>query len=212
MSDSATLQTVACQASLPSPTPEVYSDSCPLSQWCHPTISSSAVPFSSCLQPFPASGSFLKSQLFASGGQSVGALASALVFPVSIQGWFLFDWFDLLGTLKSLLQHHSSKASILPQSAFFMVQPSYGSLFFNTLPTFVTAFLPRSNRLSISWLCLLSAVILEPKKIKSVTVSIFSLPICHDVMGPDAMIFVFWILSFKLAFLTLLLHLHQKAF
>ena len=96
--------------------------------------------------------------------------------------------------------HHSAKASILRRSAFFMVQPSHRSLLFNMLPAFVTAFLLRSNRLSVSWLYLLSTVILEPKKIKSVTVSIFSPPICHEVMGSDAMIFVFWILNFKLAF------------
>ena len=70
----------------PSPSPGVSSNSCPLSQWCHPTISSSVIPFSSCLQSFPASGSFLMSQLFASGGQSIGA--SALVLPMNIQGWF----------------------------------------------------------------------------------------------------------------------------
>ena len=111
----------------PSPTPGVYSNSCPLSQWCHPTISSSVVPFSSCLQSFPASGSFPLSQFFASGRQSTGASGSALVLPMNIQGWFSFrmDWFDLLavqGTLKSLLQHHSSNASILQCSAFFMVK------------------------------------------------------------------------------------------
>ena len=70
----------------PSPTPRVYPNSCPLSRWCHPTILSSVVPFSSCLQSFPASGSFLMSQLFSSGGQSIGA--SALVLPMNIQGWF----------------------------------------------------------------------------------------------------------------------------
>ena len=68
--------------------PRVCSDSCPLSQWCHPTISSSVVPFSSCLQSFPASGSFPRSQLFASGGQSIGASASASVLPMNIQDWF----------------------------------------------------------------------------------------------------------------------------
>ena len=71
----------------PSPTPRVYPDSCPLSQWCHPTISSSVVPFSSCPQPFPASGSFQMSQLFASGGQSVGVSASTSVLPVNAQDW-----------------------------------------------------------------------------------------------------------------------------
>ena len=103
----------------PSPTPGAYSNLCPLSQWCHPTISSSVGPFSSCLQSFPASGSFLMSQLFTSGGQSIGVSASASVLPMIS---FRMDWLDLLavqGTLKSLLQHHSSKASILQCSAFF---------------------------------------------------------------------------------------------
>ena len=72
----------------PSPAPRPCSSSCPLSRWCHPTISSSVIPFSSCLQPFPASGSFLMSRLFASGGQSVGASALASVPPMNIQGWF----------------------------------------------------------------------------------------------------------------------------
>ena len=74
--------------SCPSPTSGVYSNSCPLSQWCHPTISSSVVPFSSRLQSSPASGSFPMSQFFASGGQSIGVSASASVFPVNIQDWF----------------------------------------------------------------------------------------------------------------------------
>ena len=72
----------------PSPSPKICSNSNPLSQWCHPTISSSVVPFSSCPQSFPASGSFPVSQLFASGGQSVGVSVSASVLPVNIQGWF----------------------------------------------------------------------------------------------------------------------------
>ena len=76
----------------PSPTPGVYSNSCPLSQWCHPTISSSVVPFSSCPQSFPASGSFQMSQLFASGGQSTGVSASAPVLPVNIQDWSPLGW------------------------------------------------------------------------------------------------------------------------
>ena len=108
----------------PSPTPRACSHSCPSSWWCHPIISSSVVPFSSCLQSFPASGSFQMSQFFASGGQSIGASASA-ISPSNEYSWlksFRMDWFDLLavqGTLKSLLQHHSSKASILQCSAFF---------------------------------------------------------------------------------------------
>ena len=79
-----------------SPTPGAYSNSCPLSQWCHPAISSSVVPFFSCLQSFPASGSFLMSQFFASGGQSIGVSASASVLPVNIQGWFPLGWTGLI--------------------------------------------------------------------------------------------------------------------
>ena len=114
----------------PSPTPRACSNSCPLCRWCHPTISSSVIPFSSCLQSFPASGSFLMSQLFTTGDQSIRASASASVLPVIIQDWFPFriDWLDLLavhGILKSLFQHRSSKASILRHSALFMVQLSH---------------------------------------------------------------------------------------
>ena len=115
----------------PSPAPRVYSNSSPLSRWCHPTISSSVIPFSSCLQSFPTSGSFQMSQLFASDGQSIGVSASTSVFPMNTQDWsisFRMDCLDLLavqGTLKSLLQHHSSKASILRCSAFFIVQLSH---------------------------------------------------------------------------------------
>ena len=76
----------------PSPTPRAYSDSCPSSQWCHPTISSSVIPFSSCLQSFPASGSFPRSHFFASGGQSIRVSASALVLPMNIQDWFPLGW------------------------------------------------------------------------------------------------------------------------
>ena len=124
------------------------------------------------------------------------------------------DWLDLLavqGTLKSLLQHHSSKVSILRHLAFFMVQLSHPymttektialnrwnfvgkvtSLLFNMLSRFVIVFLPRSKRHLISWLQSPSAVILEPKKIKSVTVSIVSPSICHEVMEWDAMIINF---------------------
>ena len=76
----------------PSPSPGVCSNSCPLSRWCHPTISTSAIPFSSCLPSFPASGSFPMSRLFASGGRSIGASTSASVLPMNIQGWFPLDW------------------------------------------------------------------------------------------------------------------------
>ena len=107
----------------PSPTRRVYPNPCPSSRWCHPTISSSVIPFSSCLQSFPASGSFQMSQLFSSGGQSIGVSASTSVLPMNIGLiFFRMDWLDLLavqGTFKSLLQNHSSKASVLQRSAFF---------------------------------------------------------------------------------------------
>ena len=114
----------------PSPSPGACSNSCPSSWWCHPTISSSVVPFSSCPQSFPASGSFPISQFFASSGQRIGVSASASVLPMNIQDWFPLGWtgwifLQVQGALKSLLQHHSSKASILRRSAFFMVQLSH---------------------------------------------------------------------------------------
>ena len=82
-----------------SPTPRAYQNSCPLSQWCHPTISTSVIPFSSCLQSFPASGSFQTSQFFASGGQSIGVSASASVLPKNIQGWFPLGWTSWISLL-----------------------------------------------------------------------------------------------------------------
>ena len=137
---------------------------------------------------------------------------------------FRMDSLDLLAvqaTLKTLLQHHGSKASILQHSAFFTVQLSHPyittgktialtrwtfvgkvmSLLFNMLSRLVITFLPRSKRLLISWLQSLSAVILEPQKTKSDTVSTVSPSICHEVMGPRAMIFVFRMLSFRPTFL-----------
>ena len=136
---------------------------------------------------------------------------------------FRMDWLDLLavqGTLKSLLQHHGSKTSNLQCSAFFTVQLSHPymttgktialtrwtsvgkemSLLFNALSQLVITFLPRSKRLLISWLQSPSAVILEPKKVKSDSVSTVSPSISHEVMGSDAMILVFWMLSFKSTF------------
>ena len=113
----------------PSRTPGVYPNSCPSSQWCHPTISSSLIPFPSCLQSFPASGSFLLSHIFASGGQSIGVSASTAVLPMNIQDWSPLEWTSWISLkskgLSSLLQHHSSKASILQRSAFFIVQLSH---------------------------------------------------------------------------------------
>ena len=107
----------------PSPTLGVHPNPCPLSRWCHPTILSSVVPFSSRPQSFPSSGSFPMSQFFTSGGQSIGVSASTSVLPMNRMGWL--DLLAVLGTLKSLLQHHSSKASILWCSVFFIVQLSH---------------------------------------------------------------------------------------
>ena len=125
MSDSATLGLQHARLPCPSPSPRACSNSCPLSQWCHLTISSSFIPFSSCPQSFPASGSFPVSRLFASGGQSVGASAS--VPPVNIQGWFPLGVTGLISLLsKGLSRVFSSttvwKPSILWHSAFFMAQ------------------------------------------------------------------------------------------
>ena len=114
----------------PSPSPRACANSCPLSQWCHPTISSSVIPFSSCLQSFPASGSFPVNQFFASGGQSIGVFSFSISPSNEYSGLISFriDRLDLLavqGALKSHLQHHSSKASVLQHSAFFIVHPSH---------------------------------------------------------------------------------------
>ena len=164
----------------PSPAPGVHPNPCPLSRWCHPTILSSVIPFSSCPQFFPPSGSFPVSQLFAWGSQ----ISPFNEHPGLIS--FRMDWLGLLeaqGTLKSLLQHHSSKASILQRSAFFVVQLSHPhmttgktialtrwtfvgkvmSLLFNMLSRLVVTSLPRSKRLLISWLQSPSAVILDPE-------------------------------------------------
>ena len=166
----------------PWPTPGAYSNSCALSLRCHPTISSSVVPFFSCLQSSPASRSF-------QWVSSLHQVAKVFVFSISPSSEYSglislrIDWFDFLavqGTLNSLLQHHSSKASVLRHSAFFMVQLSHPymtsgktialtrwtfvskvmSLLFNILSRLVIAFLPRSKCLLISWLQSPSAVIL----------------------------------------------------
>ena len=157
--------------SYPSPTPGACSNSCPLSRWCHPTISFSVFPFSSCLQSFSVSGSFQMSQLFASSGQTLSF--SFNISPSSENSGlisFRMDWLDLhalQGTLRSLLQHHSSNASILQCSAFFIVQLSHPYmttgktialtrrtfvgkvmfLLFNMLSRLVIPFLPRSKYL-----------------------------------------------------------------
>ena len=182
----------------PSPTPRAHPNSCPLSQWCHLTISSSVFPFSFCLQSFPA---------WVFSNESAPHIRwpkyQSFIFNISpfneYSGLISFrmDWLELLavqGTLKCLLQHHSSKALILQHSTFFIVQLLHPymttgktitstrqtfvgkvmSLLLNMLSRFVITFLPRSKHLLISWLQSPSAVISEPKKIKFLTVSTVS--------------------------------------
>ena len=154
------------QHACPSPTPRVYSNSCPLSWWCHPTISSSVIPFSSCPQSFPASESFPTNQLFSSGGQRIGVSASTSVLPMNTQDWSPLSPCSPRDSQESS-QHHSSKASILWRSAFFKVQLSHPymttgktialtrrtfvgkvmSLLLNMLSRLVITFLPRSKPL-----------------------------------------------------------------
>ena len=102
----------------PSPTPRIYSNSCPSSRWCHPTILSSVIPFSSRLQSFPASGSFPRSHFFATGGQNIGVSASKSVLPMNIQNWFPLGWADWIslqskGLSRCLLQHQIGSFKIL---------------------------------------------------------------------------------------------------
>ena len=111
-----------------SPTPRVYSNSCPLSQWCHPTISSSVVPFSSHLQSFPASGSFQMSQLFASGGQSIGVSASASALPMNIQDWFPLGWTGWICLLSKELSRVFSNTTV-QKHQFFSAQLCYKESF-----------------------------------------------------------------------------------
>ena len=190
----------------PSPTPRVYPNSCPLSKWCHPTISS-CCPLLLLPSIFTALGSFQMSQLFTSGGRSIKSF-SFNISPSNEHPGLIFrmHWLDLLavqGSLKSLFQHHSSRASILWCSAFFIVQLSHPYmttgktialtrqtfvgkvmfLLFNMLSRLVITFLTKSKPLLISWLQSPSAVVLEPRKIKSAPVSTVSPPICHEVMG-----------------------------
>ena len=163
------------------------------------------------------------SQFFASGGQRIGASASASVFSMNIQDWFplgLTGWISLqskrlsrvfsnttVQKLNSLLLRFLYSTTLTSIHDYWK-NPSFdkmelcrqSNVSFNILSRLVIAFLPRSKSLWISWLQSPSAVILGPKKIKSVTVSIVFPSICHEVVGPDAMIFIFWMLSFKPAF------------
>ena len=204
----------------PSPTPGVYSNSCPFSQCCHPTISSSVIPFSSCLQSFPALGPF---QWVSSSHQVAKVLELQLQhqsYQWTFRTDFLYNWLvwspcgpkDSRVFSNITVQRHqffSTQLSLWSNSHPYMTGETIVltrqtfvikvmSLLFNMLSRLVIAFLPRSKHLSIiSWLQSPSAVILEPKKIRSVTVSIISPTFCCEVMGLNAMILVFesWVLS-----------------
>ena len=196
----------------PSPSPRACLNSSLLSQWCHPTILSSVISFSSCFWSFQASGSFLISWLFASGGQSIGASVSASVLPLNIQDWFPLGSTGLISLQSKGLSRVFSSTTV-QKHQFFHGSLLYGptltsihdswknhsfdymdlcwqyfvskviSLLFNTVSGFVIAFLPKSNHLLILWLQSPSAVLLEHKKIQSVTVSTF--PSSMDVrVGP----------------------------
>ena len=179
------------RAPCPSPPPGVHPTPCPSSQWCHPTISSSVVPFSSHLPSFPASGSFQMSQFFTSGGQSIGVSASASVLPMNIQDSFplwLTGWVSLQskGLWRVFSNTTSTKASILQCSAFFIVQLSHPYMtigktiaitrwtfvgkvmsVFNMLSRLVIAFLPRSKHLLMAAVTICSD--LEPKNMEKIS-------------------------------------------
>ena len=171
-----------------SPTPGVYPNSCPLSQWCHPAISS-VVPFSSSLQSVPTSGSFQMSQLFTSGGQRIGISASASVLQMKTQDWSPSEWTGWIALQSKGLSRVFSNTTLQKHQffgAFFTIQLSHPymttgktialtrwtfvgkvmSLLLNMLSRLVITFLLRSKHLLISWLQSPSAVILEPRKIK----------------------------------------------
>ena len=221
----------------PSPTPEVYSNPCPLS---HPLSHGDAVqPCHPLSSPSPPALNLSQHQglfqwvLFTSSGQSIGASASTSVLPVNTQDWSPLGWTGWISLLFKGLSRVFSNTTVQKHqffrcSAFFTVQLSHPYmttgktialirwtfvgkvifLLFNMLSRFVISFLPRSRHLLISWLQSPSALILEPPKIKSTTVSP---SICHEVVGPDAMILVFWMLSFKPTFSLSSFHFHQEA-
>ena len=207
----------------PSPTPKAYPTSCPSSRLCYPTISSLSSP-SPPPSIFPSIRVFSGESVLHIRWPKCWSFSFSISPSNEYSGFISFriNRFDLLaaqGTLKSF-QHLSSKASILRHSAFFIVQLSHlymttgktialtrwtfvdkvTSLLFSMHSRLVIAFLPRSKFPLISWLQSPSGVILKPKKSKTVTVSIVSPSICHEVMGPDALILVFWMLSFKPTF------------
>ena len=180
------------RARLPSPpSPGACSNSCPLSQWCHPT---SVQPSSLLLSPSPtafnlsSTGHFLMSRLSASCGQNTGATALASILPMSIRDWFPFriDWFDLLavqGTLKSLLQHHRTKASIIWCSAFFIVQLSY--------PYMTTGKYHRFDYMDLCWQ-------------SDVTAFQYAVLICHWSLRKASLtlLAILWNSAFRLVYLS----------
>ena len=205
--------------------------------WVSDTIQPShpVSPLSSCPQYFPASGSFPMSWLFTSGGQSIGTSASASVLPINIQSWFPLGLTLVWSPCCPMDSQESSPAPQVQKQQFFGTQPSFGPtltsihdywknhtfgymdlcwqsyfLLFNMLSRFVMAFLPMNRHLLISWLQSLSILILEPKKIKSVTISTISPSIPHEVMELDAMFFIYGIFRFRPVF-SLLCHLYQEA-
>ena len=212
--------TVACQLHYPSPALRVCSNSCLLSQWWHPTISSSIVPFSSCLSFFLLS---ISSSIKVFSNESALRIRWPKYWSFSISPFneysgltsFRIDWFDLLAVqglsrvFSSTTQKHqffSAQPSLRSNSHIctWLLEKVYGYLsakwcllLFNMLSRFVIAFLPRSKHLLISWLQSPSTVIVEHRIIKSVTASTFSPSIWHEVMGSDATNFIFWMLSFK---------------
>ena len=175
----------------PSLSHKACANSCPLIRWCHPTIASSAAPFFSCPQSFPASGSFPMIWLFASGGQNIGASASAPVLLMNIQGWFPLGWTGLIFLQSKGLSRVFSNTTV-QKHQFFSTQLSLTIwtllankclcflIYYLGLSRFVTVFFPRSKHLLISWLQS-PAVILQPKRIKSLTISIVSPSICCGI-------------------------------
>ena len=185
---------------------------------------------------FPSIRVFSNELVFASGGQSTGVSASASVFPMNIQDWFLLGWTGWISLQSKGLSRVFSNTTV-QKHQFFDAQPFYivqllypymttgkaialtrqtfvgkvMSLLFNMLTRLVIAFLPRSKCLLISWLQSPSAMILEPKKIKSLTVYIVPPSICHEVTRLDTMILVFLNVEFYTNLFTLLFHFHQEA-
>ena len=202
----------------PSLSLRVCSDSCPLSQRCYPTVSFSC--------PLLRSSVFLSISVFSNESAlcirwpNTGASVSASVLPMNTQGWLPLELTGLISWQSKGAVSSTTIWKHLQHSTFFMVQLSYQymttgktialtvwtfvskvmSLLFNKLSRFVIVFFPRSKHLLSSWLQSPSTVILGSKKIKSATVSTVSPSVCHEVTGPDAMILLFWMLSFKPGF------------